>query len=179
MNLTVICSRCGKELSATWAGRLCTGCMVRDALELTDHGLHAEETPTLANPSGTTGIATLGRTFGDYELLAEIAHGGMGVVYKARQKSLGRLVAIKIMQMSTQADATLIGRFRNEALATARLQHPSIVAVHDFGVCDGHRYLTMDYVEGVNLHELCAGAFRANAGGTICQSDCGSDALRA
>jgi serine/threonine protein kinase len=98
----------------------------------------------------------VGRTFGDYELLGEIERGGMGVVYQARERHSGRLVALKMMldqSASSQAD---LSRFVLEAQAAGELHHPGIVAIHAWGVHDGHPFYTMDFVPGRPLHKVLA-----------------------
>jgi WD40 repeat protein/serine/threonine protein kinase len=94
------------------------------------------------------------RYFGDYELLDEIASGGMGVVYRGRQKTLDRTVAVKMIKSGQLAGEEDIRRFQTEARAAANLRHPNIVSVHEVGVHQGQHYFSMEYVEGQNLAEL-------------------------
>jgi eukaryotic-like serine/threonine-protein kinase len=91
------------------------------------------------------------RRFGDYQLLQEIAHGGMGVVYQARHLTLKRVVALKMIRSGEFASAEEVERFHREAEAAANLQHPNIVAVHEVGSHEGQHYFTMDFVEGRSL----------------------------
>jgi serine/threonine protein kinase len=98
----------------------------------------------------------LGR-FGDYELLNEIAHGGMGVVYRARQVSLNRVVAVKMILRGALASNEDIERFTLEAKAVAKLAHPQIIVIHDVGRCDDQYFYSMEFVEGWSLAEVIRG----------------------
>jgi len=94
------------------------------------------------------------RQFGDYELIEEIARGGMGVVYRARQVSLDRIVAVKMLAFGQFSSDQFVRRFKSEAEMAAALQHPNIVAIHEIGQHDGQHYFSMDYVEGCDLAEM-------------------------
>ena len=95
----------------------------------------------------------IGRKIGSFEILEKIGQGGMAEVYKGRQPALRRMVAIKLLGRSLQADASLTERFQREAQAVAALRHPNIVQVHDFGVFENGHYLVMEYIEGHDLRQ--------------------------
>jgi WD40 repeat protein len=93
----------------------------------------------------------LPRELGEYELLEQLARGGMGVIYRARQRDLDRIVAVKLLLLGPRASPDFVKRFRAEASAAAGLHHPNIVAIHQVGVHQGEHYLAMDLVDGPDL----------------------------
>jgi serine/threonine protein kinase/tetratricopeptide (TPR) repeat protein len=97
---------------------------------------------------------TMETVFGPYDILGEIARGGMGIVYRARQRSLKRIVALKVMKEGENASEKQIRRFKRETEAAAKLQHPNIVAVHEVGCHEAFHYFTMDLIEGDPLDAI-------------------------
>ncbi len=112
-----------------------------------------DASPGGAVPAGDIFDSLLGRLFGRYEILSEIARGGMGVVYRARDCELGRIVALKVLKDGAQATEKQVKRFKRETEAAAKLSHENIVPVHEVGCVDGRHYFTMDLIDGRPLDE--------------------------
>src|SRR5262245_52692845 len=116
-----------------------------------------EPLPTTAGPEPATVAAVEWPVVPGYEVLAELGRGGMGIVYRARQLSLNRDVALKVIREGALAGAPQRARFRVEAEAAARMRHPNIVAVYDVGEHAGRPYFVMELIDGPSLEKYAAG----------------------
>ena len=148
------CPRCGSALDPAASQTPCPRCLFSAAMAPTQPG---GTTPT---PSEPLSPAALAPHFPQLEILECLGRGGMGVVYKARQKALNRFVALKILAPERSTDPGFAERFTAEARTLASLNHPNIVTIHDFGESGGFYHLVMEYVDGVNLRQaMTAGRF--------------------
>src|SRR5689334_17963000 len=149
-----VCPDCRSALSGDEPDGLCPRCLLGSGLR------GAEESPLLdvaTTPPGAFAApspADLAGRFPQLAILELLGQGGMGAVYKTRQLKLDRVVAVKLLPPEWGRDPAFAERFAREARALARLSHPHIVAVHDFGEADGLFYLVMEYVDGANLRQV-------------------------
>jgi outer membrane protein assembly factor BamB/tRNA A-37 threonylcarbamoyl transferase component Bud32 len=147
------CAVCGRsdlvKTPIAKAGYICPSC--------TSSANLAGNPTTASDPANSAAwTAPVLQSFGDYEVLGEISRGGVGIIYKARQKGLNRIVALKVLQGGQFASAEQVTRFLHEAQAAAKLQHSNIVPIHDFGSHDGQHYFTMDFIEGESVADMMA-----------------------
>jgi len=148
------CPSCGAEVPSEAPQGLCPRCLLAGVAQAT------ESAPTVRNSDGPPSIDVVKSSFPQLDILECIGQGGMGVVYKARQPKLERLVALKLLPQRLAADAAFRERFTREGRVLARLNHPNIVTVYDFGEAGGFFYLLMEYVDGANLRQaMRAGRF--------------------
>ncbi len=148
----ILCPECGAKMAGDGPDELCPRCLMRQVLG--EDVSPASGTGPYHGPFVPPDPADLGLHFPQLEILDLLGQGGMGAVYKARQIKLDRLVALKILPPGPGKDPEFAGRFAREAKVLARLNHPHIVSVHDFGQAGGYYYLLMEYVDGVNLRLL-------------------------
>ncbi|MBI3098574.1 MAG: protein kinase [Planctomycetes bacterium] len=152
------CPKCGKNYNVkNWKPDrevFCPTCSAGLVPPQSDRTIDAHSTHATLPAVREDVRDSAGKPFGRYRLIEELGHGGMGIVWKAWDTDLKRVVALKQILGEAAADAEQLERFVREARAAARLRHPNIVAVHDVGNCDGHPYFTTDYVAGQSLDKL-------------------------
>jgi tRNA A-37 threonylcarbamoyl transferase component Bud32 len=151
------CLECATRLPPDSPDGLCPQCLLQGGLSgAADHPPEDPRVRTTPHPGAFTAPtpAELAPHFPQLEVLELIGQGGMGAVYKARQTKLDRLVAVKVLPPEWGRDPAFAERFTREACALAKLSHPHIVAVHDFGETAGLYYLVMEYVDGPNLRQV-------------------------
>ena len=170
------CNRCGTPLPPDSPEGLGPRCLIAKNL-MTQTEVPGETGPAKTPPTPPLPVADVAKLFPQLEILECLGRGGMGAVYKARQPRLDRLVALKILSPEKQGNQKFAERFEREARALARLHHPNIVAVFDFGrSAQGNFYLLMEFVDGLTLrqvledHRLSPGEALVNIVPKICEA---------
>ncbi len=152
------CPECGCEIPANMPSGLCPQCLLKAGLPSQAQSKVGPDTEASPKTGPGNFVAPtpeqLAAIIPQIEILELLAKGGMGAVYKGRQRTLDRLVAVKILPPDIGHDVAFADRFAREARALAKLSHPNIVGVHDFGQANGLFYFVMEYVDGANLRHL-------------------------
>jgi predicted Ser/Thr protein kinase len=149
-NTPNLCHECGKPVPADSQHQICPACLMAQALASQTAAAEGKATAAAPAPSPEE----IADKFPQFEILECLGRGGMGVVYGARQKSLNRIVALKLLAPERVNDEKFAARFAHEAQTLAALSHPNIVTIHDFGKAGGFYFLLMEYVDGANLRQL-------------------------
>ncbi|MCE9528998.1 MAG: serine/threonine protein kinase, partial [Planctomycetales bacterium] len=153
MSQPTTCPRCHSPLAADAPEGLCPACLMAGGLASAPSPSDSAATTPWTEEKRAAAIADLAPHFPQLEIIELLGQGGMGAVYKARQKHLDRLIALKVIPPQAAKEPAFAERFAREARALARLNHPNIVTVYDFGQSDGVYFLLMEFVDGLNLRQ--------------------------
>lgn len=148
-----ICSQCSTPVTEELPGGLCPSCLLKIARRPRNESATMASELRLPGMNAAPSVEDLARKFPELEIIELVGQGGMGAVYKAKQRNLDRLVALKIF-LYRSSDPEFAERFKREARALGKLSHPNIVAVHNFGIRENLHFLVMEFVDGLNLRQV-------------------------